>query len=79
MLGEGLLTESGGGRPQTLAAEVEALTAPFRFSRMGPSGAGEQLGEVTRRKLAEAMTAGRAPGRGSRPASRTSASSSTTT
>jgi len=62
VLGEGLLTESGGGRPQTLPPEVEALTAPFRFSRMGPSGAGEQLGDVTRRKLAEAMTTGASAG-----------------
>ncbi len=62
VLGEGLLTESGGGRPQTLPADVEALTAPFRFSRMGPSGGGEQLGDVTRRKLAEAMTSGTSAG-----------------
>ena len=62
VLGEGLLTESGGGRAQTLAPEVEAQTAPFRFSRMGPSGAGDQIGEVTRRKLAAAMTTGTSPG-----------------
>jgi hypothetical protein len=30
----------------------------FRFSRMGPAGTGLQLGEVTRVKLAAAMTAG---------------------
>ena len=62
VLGEGLLTESGGGRAQTLAPEVEAQTAPFRFSRMGPSGAGEQLGEVTAQKLAAAMTTGTSAG-----------------
>ena len=62
VLGEGLLTESGGGRARTLAPEVEAKTAPFRFSRMGPSGAGDQIGEATRRKLAAAMTTGTSPG-----------------
>jgi len=56
VLGEGLLTESGGGRAQALAPEVEAQTAPFRFSRMGPSGAGHQVGEKTRQLLAQAMT-----------------------
>jgi Animal haem peroxidase len=58
VLGEGLLTESGGGRPRPLAAAVEAATPPFRFSRMGPSGKGSQLGDTTRQKLAAAMTAG---------------------
>jgi hypothetical protein len=61
VLGEGLLSESGGGRAQTLAPEVEAKTAPFRFSRMGPP-AGQQIGEVTRQKLATAMTTGTSPG-----------------
>jgi hypothetical protein len=56
VLGEGLLTESGGGRARALSPEVEAQTAPFRFSRMGPSGAGHQVGEKTRRLLAQAMT-----------------------
>src|SRR4051794_2078950 len=36
VIGEGLLGESGEGRPQTLAATAEAATPPFRFSRMGP-------------------------------------------
>jgi hypothetical protein len=58
VLGEGLLTKSGGGRPVPLAPEVEAQIAPFRFSRMGPSGAGMQIGEMTRQKLATAMTTG---------------------
>ena len=58
VVGEGLLTESGGGRAVALPPEVEAATAPFRFSRMGPSGAGRQVGEITRQKLATAMTAG---------------------
>jgi hypothetical protein len=56
VLGEGLLTESGGGRPRPLSPEVEAKAPPFRFSRMGPSGAGHQVGEKTRQKLATAMT-----------------------
>jgi hypothetical protein len=54
VVGEGLLTESAGGR--TLASAGDA--APFRFSRMGPSGAGRQLAEAARRKLAAAMTVG---------------------
>ena len=36
VVGEGLLTESGDGRDETLAAAVEAEAPPFRFSRMGP-------------------------------------------
>jgi len=56
VLGEGLLTESAGGRERTLAPSVEAQAAPFRFSRMGPRGTA--LGEANRRKLAVAMTAG---------------------
>jgi heme peroxidase len=58
VVGEGLLTESGGGRPQPLAAAAAGTAPPFRFSRIGPSGKGLQLGDVTRQKLAEAMTAG---------------------
>jgi Animal haem peroxidase len=58
VLGEGLLTESGGGRKATLSPELEAKTAPFRFSRMGPPGTGVQLGDATRRLLATAMTTG---------------------
>ena len=56
VIGEGLLTESAGGRDRTLAPSVEAQAAPFRFSRMGPRGAA--LGEANRKKLARAMTAG---------------------
>ena len=56
VLGEGLLTESVGGRDRTLAAAVEEATPPFRFSRMGPQGTA--LPEATRNKLALAMTAG---------------------
>jgi hypothetical protein len=54
VVGEGLLGESVGGR--TLAAAAAA--PPFRFSRMGPSGAGRQLAEATLRKLANAMAVG---------------------
>ena len=56
VLGEGLLSESVDGRERTLSAAVEAVTPPFRFSRMGPRGTA--LGEANRRKLANAMTAG---------------------
>ena len=61
--GEGLLTESGGGRdgevPAALAgAAVAAATPPFRFSRMGPKGTGRQLGEANLRKIANEMAAG---------------------
>ena len=38
ILGEGLLTESVGGRERALAAAVEAAVPPFRFSRLGPKG-----------------------------------------
>jgi hypothetical protein len=54
VVGEGLLGESVGGR--TLAAATAA--PPFRFSRMGPSGAGRQLAEANLGKIANAMAAG---------------------
>src|SRR4029078_230994 len=57
IIGEGLLGESLDGRVQTLSAAVEQGVPPFRFSRMGPKGTGKQLGEPTRRSIAEAMTA----------------------
>jgi hypothetical protein len=47
VLGEGLLTESAGGR-----------ASPFRFTRMGPNGVNRQLGEPSRKRVANAMTAG---------------------
>jgi Animal haem peroxidase len=56
VVGEGLLDETGGGRPRPLSPDVEAKAPPFRFSRMGPSGAGHQIGEKTRQGLAAAMT-----------------------
>ena len=58
VLGEGLLAESGYGREPTLAAAAESLTAPFRFSRMGPSGVHHQLSESNRKKVANAMAGG---------------------
>ncbi len=58
VLGEGLLAESVGGRPRTLAAAAEAQTPPFRFSRMGPSGAGHQLSESALDRLGKAMLGG---------------------
>ena len=58
VVGEGLLTESVGGRERTLAAAEEALAPPFRFSRLGPSGIGRQLGEPNRKKIGNAMAAG---------------------
>jgi hypothetical protein len=56
VIGEGLLSESVGGRPRTLADAVERAAPPFRFSRMGPRG--RALGEANRKKLANAMTEG---------------------
>jgi hypothetical protein len=58
VLGEGLLSESVGGRERPLAAAVEAAAPAFRFSRMGPNGIGHQLSEAIRKKLAAAMTSG---------------------
>jgi Animal haem peroxidase len=62
VIGEGLLTESVGGRgaPPTLtaAATTAAPLPPFRFSRMGPRGINRQLGDPIRRKLGNAMAAG---------------------
>jgi hypothetical protein len=58
ILGEGLLTESVGGRERTLAPTEEELAPPFRFSRMGPRGTGHQLGESIREKIGNAMAAG---------------------
>jgi hypothetical protein len=58
VLGEGLLTESAGGREPTLVAAAEAQAPPFRFSRMGPSGFQRQLNEPNQRKIGSAMAAG---------------------
>jgi len=56
--GEGWLGDSDGGRPRTLAAAVEAVAPPFRFSRMGPNGVNLQLGDPNRTKIGNAMAAG---------------------
>ena len=58
VIGEGLLAESVGGRDRTLAAPLEAETAPFRFSRMGPSGVNHQLGDGALARLAQAIGIG---------------------
>jgi hypothetical protein len=67
VIGEGLLSESVGGRERPLAAAVEAAVPAFRFSRMGPTGSGHQLSEATRTKLAVAMTSGGGGSPGSIP------------
>ena len=51
VIGEGLLGEARGGR-QLANAKVAATAPPFRFSRMGPKGAGKQLGKPNRLKIA---------------------------
>jgi hypothetical protein len=62
VIGEGLLSESVGGRkgalPPTVTAAAAGATPPFRFSRVGPKGTGHQLGEPLRRKLGNAMAVG---------------------
>jgi hypothetical protein len=65
VIGEGLLAESVGGRNGSengarpavvaMAAAAGVTAPPFRFSRMGPKGAGKQLGEGARKRLGEAM------------------------
>jgi Animal haem peroxidase len=58
VVGEGLLTESAGGREPTLAVASAVAAPPFRFSRMGPKGTGRQLGEPNRKRLGSLMAAG---------------------
>ena len=55
VVGEGLLGESGEGR---VVSAATATAPPFRFSRLGPSGAGRQLGDANLKKIAAAMTSG---------------------
>jgi hypothetical protein len=57
VLGEGLLSESVGGRAATAVATT-ATAAPFRFSRIGPRGVGKQLVDGIRKKSGTAMTEG---------------------
>jgi hypothetical protein len=56
VIGEGLLGEARGGRQLAHTAALAAVP-PFRFSRLGPKGAGKQLGKPNRVKIAVAMTA----------------------
>jgi hypothetical protein len=57
--GEGLLTESRGGRePAAAIAGIAAKAPPFRFSRMGPKGP-RPLARDIRKKVAQAMTVDR--------------------
>ncbi|HUF58379.1 MAG TPA: heme peroxidase family protein [Actinomycetota bacterium] len=58
VIGEGLLGETVGGRTRTLSASEEALTPPFRFSRIGPSGIGHQIGDGACERLAAVMVSG---------------------
>ena len=64
VVGEGLLTESIGGREDDVEATIAGVraaasaTAPFRFSRMGPKGNGKQLGEPNLIKIGREMAAG---------------------
>jgi len=79
VIGEGLLTESAGGRNGTVATAALAGAPPFRFSRMGPKGINRQLGEPNRTKVGNEMAAGGGGRRRFRPVSPTSVSSSTRT
>src|SRR5918997_3611933 len=66
VVGEGLLTESAGGREDSdgaariasASATAADATPAFRFSRMGPSGTGRQPGEGIRKKVGNEMAAG---------------------
>jgi hypothetical protein len=66
VVGEGLLTESAGGREDSdgaariasASATAADVTPAFRFSRMGPSGTGRQPGEGIRKKVGNEMAAG---------------------
>src|ERR671925_952644 len=66
VLGEGLLGETAGGRERTVADAASPAVAPppFRFSRLGPNGAGRQLTAANRRAIADAIVTagGRASG-----------------
>src|SRR5919106_1127961 len=58
VLGEGLLTESVGGRERPLPAAAETVVPPFRFSRMGPKGTQRQVGDAILVKTGNAIAAG---------------------
>jgi hypothetical protein len=62
VIGEGLLTESAGGRNASVAAaSADAAPPPFRFSRLGPKGINRQIGEPNRKKAGNAMASGGGP------------------
>ncbi len=63
VIGEGLLTESAGGRNASVAAAAgaDAAAPPFRFSRMGPKGVNRQIGDPNRKKAGNAMASGGGP------------------
>ncbi len=71
--GEGVLGESGEGRDTAVVATAAGARATaaavpaFRFSRMGPSGSGKQIGEGIALKVGREMAAG-GGGAGSIPA-----------
>ena len=62
VIGEGVLGDALGGREAEVDGRTTALSdaaadvPQFRFSRLGPKGAGKQLGRANRLKIAEAMT-----------------------
>jgi hypothetical protein len=58
VVGEGLLAESAEGRDAAPHIAGLAPAPPFRFSRMGPNGAGRQPGEGIRQKVGREMAAG---------------------
>jgi Animal haem peroxidase len=58
VIGEGLLGESVGGREPSLSTGAESSAPPFRFSRMGPKGAGRQLTRANRKSASKAMVVG---------------------
>jgi hypothetical protein len=51
VIGEGLLSESVGGRERAFATVTADGVPPFRFSRMGPKGGGRQLTEAVGPRL----------------------------
>ena len=58
VLGEGLFAPDANGAVSFRAATTATATPPFRFSRLGPTGIGHQLGDPLRKRLGSAMAAG---------------------
>ena len=89
ILGEGLVSVSGDGRPASPPPAVPGAAAglppcadetpAFRFSRMGPKESPLSMQNTARSRRAMIASGGGAAGRASRPATPTWASSSTTT